>query len=202
MNYRAILLKESEVDALWQSIARAEEEEIDEIFSAHEEMESSGLIEEIDDIKASWSALSPENAKIRLAEVDQELLSYLSPMVYSPEYGKNFAWTISLFAEAVGISEIDAEGGGEDLVSTEQWINGFKTFLADKQEALKEKLGKENTESWKEFGLNLKPVRDIAKFCNEKGEKMIVFSVGDAVLMPYFAKRADQIYETLQKAWG
>jgi len=206
IDYQAMVLEEGAVDTLWDKLAEvsegAREEIITSTFAGKVDDGSYGMTEMFfDELPQSLAETDEQEMKVKIAEIDQAFLVNAASMKFQPEYGRGFMKMLGLFGEAVGIDEIDENGGGEDLVTTAEWISGFRSFAAEKQEAIKEELGGEQGVGWREFFDDFKQLRDIAKYCHEHGTNMIVCTLGDAVLLPYFKTRADRIY-TLLKSTG
>jgi hypothetical protein len=177
VEYRAILLEENTVDSLWRELASADEDAQQDILAsvlknAGEERDIEPLAYAFDELRASWSDFDKEEAMIHIAELDQEFLIDLATMKYVPEHNRGFRANISRFAQTVGIEGIDPHGGGEDSAE------------------------------WKEFARDIASLRNIVRHCREHGKKLLVFAIGDATEVPYFAQRAKKIYSVLKSSWG
>ena len=205
LDYYAIVLEEEKVDALWVVLSRAEEAQISGLMKgAFVPPNGSGTLgafqyipsDEFLEIRESIRSRPKDELLVQIAELDQTFFEDISVVKHWSD--RSLSTALSIFGESVGLEAISKYGGGEDRVTTEQWIAGFRAFTKEKQDEVKKRLGGEQSEGWREFADEIRPIRDLAKYCLESHQKMLVYVAGDAILTPYFAKRAEAIYSMLE----
>ncbi len=203
-SYQYLVIDEPRADQMWQKLATSNDEEmtLDAFNEFSIDPDDSDAYEYFTELQESWNELSAEEIKIKIAEIDAQILWDISPLKTSSNYGRGMISILYDFTQVVGIAKIDENGGGEDLVTTEEWIAGFRAFSAEKQSILKEKYGGKNSAGWLEINDELKSIRDIAKYCFDHQTKMLVCMAGDYIYIPYFATRAETIYQLLRLSFS
>lgn len=196
----AIILPVEKMDKVWDRVIGAGKDRAsDELLSLVEELGAdeahSGINDGyIVDILEPFEDGDSERAKICIAELDQELAVSLALQAHHPDSGGYASLALGIFCKVLGL-------GTWDEVTTEQWIQAFRSLTQEQLDAMQQLTEKEEL-SWEEVYGEIRAVREIAKYAHEHASTMAVFVRGDAILTQPFTDRAAIIYKKLQDAWS